>query len=767
MKKVYLSATFMLFAGFSFGQMNLDKAISNQHIELPSKNTNNTRPSYSSDRVQGDTIIIDDFSNSSNWITSQDANGHQWNIVSSTPTNINSYMGTMASTTAANGFAAFDGISLLLASPTPTFGAQSALLEYDSIINLSAYGAVNISFQQRYRAFNSDSTTLEVSGDNGSTWTSWRINEDNPTNDPAVQETVIINISAVAAGSSTVKVRFRWSGTADQSFGAGYGWMIDDLTIVESYDYESEIQASTFVSGLNGTVWASGLSYYSIPQAQLSAISFKCNIENKGGAIQTGSYLSANITGAGTFSGVSPTSDIAILATDTFEVSTTFTPTNSGVYNLLMEANQTNVDALPSNNSKLDSFEVTNNIYGRDNGIQSGSISNFSSNTGLDFAIGNMMEIFADDSIVNIHITITDDSVQNVGKQIYGRLFKLDATTGLYAEVAITGNHTILNSERGTTIILPMEVPGSPGLIGSYSISAGDDLFVLAAHYGGTDPVRFATAQPVDQGTVRGLTSGGTSLVTLTNPNVVMVRLQLYSTDIDGDGILNVNDNCPNTPNTNQADGDSDAVGDVCDNCPTNANTNQADGDNDNVGDVCDNCSTISNPNQADGDGDGVGDVCDNCSTISNPNQTDGDSDGVGDLCDNCPNDANQDQLDDDADGIGNVCDNCPDNYNPAQDNVCGVGLNKVENSIISVKQNVPNPFNGNTTVVYSLNENANVTLNVIDVAGKVVAVYNQGNKNAGNYSILIDGSKLTNGIYFYTFKAGEYSVTKRMVVSK
>ncbi|NIV47751.1 MAG: hypothetical protein GWN46_13485, partial [Gammaproteobacteria bacterium] len=42
--------------------------------------------------------------------------------------------------------------------------------------------------------------------------------------------------------------------------------------------------------------------------------------------------------------------------------------------------------------------------------------------------------------------------------------------------------------------------------------------------------------------------------------------------DADGDGIPDLDDNCPNTANADQADADGDGVGDVCDNCPDDAN---------------------------------------------------------------------------------------------------------------------------------------------------------------------------------------------------
>lgn len=105
--------------------------------------------------------------------------------------------------------------------------------------------------------------------------------------------------------------------------------------------------------------------------------------------------------------------------------------------------------------------------------------------------------------------------------------------------------------------------------------------------------------------------------------------------DIDGDGVLNGVDNCPNTANPDQADVDKNGVGDVCqdtdadgiidikDNCPTTANPDQADADKNGVGDVC-----------QDTDKDGIMDDVDNCLTTANPDQADGNKDGVGDVCD-------------------------------------------------------------------------------------------------------------------------------------
>lgn len=85
--------------------------------------------------------------------------------------------------------------------------------------------------------------------------------------------------------------------------------------------------------------------------------------------------------------------------------------------------------------------------------------------------------------------------------------------------------------------------------------------------------------------------------------------------------------------------------------------TSNPDVDGDGVQDALDNCPNDANADQADNDNDGIGNVCD---STPNGSTTDADGDGVDDSTDNCPNTANADQADNDNDGIGNVCDSTP-----------------------------------------------------------------------------------------------------------
>lgn len=158
--------------------------------------------------------------------------------------------------------------------------------------------------------------------------------------------------------------------------------------------------------------------------------------------------------------------------------------------------------------------------------------------------------------------------------------------------------------------------------------------------------------------------------------------------DDDGDGILNVNDNCRLVPNPDQGNADSDSHGDKCDNCPHKKNSalpgkKQLDTDGDGDGDECDedddndkkldvdediNGNGIvdpgeTDPKKADTDGDGLNDNVDPEPLKSRGTAVDGSGNPLDTDGDGIRNDVDED---DDGDGMQDIWETIPGyNFDP------------------------------------------------------------------------------------------------------
>jgi hypothetical protein len=184
--------------------------------------------------------------------------------------------------------------------------------------------------------------------------------------------------------------------------------------------------------------------------------------------------------------------------------------------------------------------------------------------------------------------------------------------------------------------------------------------------------------------------------------------------DSDNDGIADDQDNCPVTPNPDQADADGDGAGDACDNCPNDAGKTEpgacgcgvsdTDADGDGTPDCNDGCP--SDPDKTapgtcgcgiadtDTDGDGTSDCIDGCAddpTKTEPGvcgcgvpDTDADGDGTPDCNDGCPSDPDKTapgtcgcgiaDTDTDGDGTSDCIDGCADDPTKTDPGVCGCG---------------------------------------------------------------------------------------------
>jgi hypothetical protein len=72
--------------------------------------------------------------------------------------------------------------------------------------------------------------------------------------------------------------------------------------------------------------------------------------------------------------------------------------------------------------------------------------------------------------------------------------------------------------------------------------------------------------------------------------------------------------------------------------------------------------------------------------------------------------------------------------------------------------QNYPNPFNPSTVIKFNLEKDANVSLRVFDVQGRLLSELANGVMNQGSYSYTFDASSYSSGIYYYELKAVDFS---------
>ena len=84
-----------------------------------------------------------------------------------------------------------------------------------------------------------------------------------------------------------------------------------------------------------------------------------------------------------------------------------------------------------------------------------------------------------------------------------------------------------------------------------------------------------------------------------------------------------------------------------------------------------------------------------------------------------------------------------------------------------NLAQNFPNPFNPSTSIRFSIPEAGLVTVRVFNLLGEDVATLVNDYKNAGNYDVQFDASRLTTGVYFYSISVNNFASTKKMVLTK
>ena len=102
-----------------------------------------------------------------------------------------------------------------------------------------------------------------------------------------------------------------------------------------------------------------------------------------------------------------------------------------------------------------------------------------------------------------------------------------------------------------------------------------------------------------------------------------------------------------------------------------------------------------------------------------------------------------------------------------------GIGEDGAElPKVLALRENYPNPFNPTTAIEFDLPDDQMATLEVFNILGERVTSLIDDNLNAGTYRIIWEGRddfgrEMSSGIYLYRLKAGDTTISKRMIMLK
>ena len=271
--------------------------------------------------------------------------------------------------------------------------------------------------------------------------------------------------------------------------------------------------------------------------------------------------------------------------------------------------------------------------------------------------------------------SMTIDSVGNVG---YGNDIVVDDNNMVHIAYYDSTNKNLKYANRSTGMYLNHEITVQFGTYGSVTGTVVNDTTIRV-----TTPSAGSVAEQVD---LKLFGDQGSSL------DLGLAFQYVSPDDVDMDGVLNDQDDCPNQAGTSTVDligcpdtdgdgysdtgdafpnnagewmdSDGDGVGDNSDVFPTDV-TESMDSDGDGVGDNSDAFPYDANET-ADSDSDGVGDNSD-VFPLDYFEYKDSDGDGVGDNGDAFPFDANE-TMDSDGDGVGDNADAFPNDASETKD---------------------------------------------------------------------------------------------------
>jgi hypothetical protein len=261
-----------------------------------------------------------------------------------------------------------------------------------------------------------------VSTDGGTTWpTRILTSEGVAVNQLTATELRKFNLTAaIAADPTNVKIRFRHD--ADQGT-SHYHWQIDDVKIVELYEYDMRMVSSAVTTwDINTAISYDSIRYSLYPYSQLRPIGLNTTILNNGSLDQSDVVVNFTVQRQGGNVVLDQDQNIGTVAagtTQTVFVNPDFTPPAvEGTYNVTFDVSSANEDNVPTDNGGTGSFGVSQHVYARDNG----TIASFEdgSGDGGTLILGNTFYVANSVDLYSVAVALNNGS--EVGAVIVGEL---------------------------------------------------------------------------------------------------------------------------------------------------------------------------------------------------------------------------------------------------------------------------------------------------------------------------------------------------------
>ncbi|MBW8049745.1 MAG: T9SS type A sorting domain-containing protein [Cytophagales bacterium] len=270
--------------------------------------------------------------------------------------------------------------------------------------------------------------------------------------------------------------------TPNTTFASINGGAFNNLENLGGFQLAFVIRPNFVYTPYNNDVALNTVDYYSsIPESQIDSIFFEGRCANNGADPQNNVILSVNITGSGTYSGASPAGVTLSPGTDSLlTMTTSFTPSPGGNYNMDFTLSQNEAEQFPPDNSDSATFVVSDSVYARDNGNYTGA--GLWNGAGNSYELGNTFEITNSAEALSVSVYLHPATVAGsiIKAKLYdGSLTPIDSSANYTIQVGNINSGFITLPFLITPILAPaayLAVIAQPNFDDTVAVASGSDI---------------------------------------------------------------------------------------------------------------------------------------------------------------------------------------------------------------------------------------------------------------------------------------------------